>query len=1032
MFDRNKPTDEASASSAQGIERRDIEGSLQQESSSSVSIRGPEQAGPGLSSVRNRQGYCNCCHVHYSNLEQHVFSSQHRHFTMYCRSRTGTTILMERFLQDVLQHHPHRYHDNRPTYDDMPFPISPMAPQDVFLLPEEEEKEVVRSIREMPGTDSESIVKSCAPSPCRSQEGIKSISVPQTFIQKLKIGQEHILEISQQTLDICSSEKKHTLMDGAQIANSSHDGQFTDVSPVSHHLRSTPLCHSSPVSPVIAKNIRYSATSNLIPSNRYDQIQKDVCHKDGSLNTNPNPVLASVPAKKPSFSLQRPTCNQGNSSYIISGQSFFKLDGLQSQDETLVSDFCLRDVGASNSLSFGASPHLTRYKDMKVSRVDETSVDEIIEEVILKYCHGAPPNELSCKDEESNSYLNISSLLDHNSLEGSEMSFDCEAPVCSGGGLPKAATKDIEFLKEVQVNLEDRNYGTKLSSVLKGGSVEQTEAAKQDIIIHEEPVLPALPHVPPSFVGKTWSQIMYEDDIKIEALVRDFKEGRFHCHFNSEPSANCTGKGMRKKKQKDERKSDIVTGNRTETSLIKALPELNDAISGGSDFDNLLASETLCNPQILQMPRKRTWRLASRCQVVKVSHGTQTSLVNYPIVKRKIIRKEPDPPDQKTNIIWSENERISNMKTRLCALKLPEAYTKIMSPLQPKTVVYVLSCPEIKQYKGKPIDVPKMRRNHSSTDSKDSVRYRYKQCSLKYYDPLTNRILKTPPKSTVREKTEKPSHVRQLFRSLSLDANTKKLSDTQKECTPPKFFNWPGFYSSSSATFLSDPVKGNDMNSSLRTDGASISTERSDFPIFVHSEKSYKHVVISPFNSHQSQIEEDVRLTPVNSRVAKTRLKSIRSERFERENSKTMWKRKEGTSREPGFSKKSSGPMSVNCGLVRRGSRVASGKQASRTKKQKKEQIRRELSSCAQKSSVFSIHRYQTRKPTLGKHLKKEKLDAKKLKVRRKPRRTFLNSTIISGITEKRQKITAGSFQKKPELASSKVRSWEIRVSPAL
>ncbi|XP_037768135.1 DBF4-type zinc finger-containing protein 2 isoform X4 [Chelonia mydas] len=955
MFDRSKPTDEASAFSAQGIERQGIEGSLQKESNS------------------------------------------------------------------------------RPTYDDMPFPTSPVVPRDVFLLPEEEEKEVVRSIREMPGTDSESIVKSCSPSPCRSQEGIKSISVPQTFIQKLKMGQEHILEISQQTLDICSSEKKHTVTDGAQIANSSRDGQFTAVSPVSHHLRSTPLCHSSPVSPVIAKNIRYSATSNLIPSSRYDHMQKDVCHKDGLLNTNPNPVLASVHPKNPSFSHQSPTCNQGNSSYLISGQSFFKLDGLQSQDETLVSDFCLRDlVVTSNSRSFGASPQLTRYKDIKVSRVDETSVDRIIEEVILKYCHGAPPNNLSCKDEESNSYLNISSLLDHNSLEGSEMSFNCEAPVCSGAGLPKAATNDIEFLKEVQVNLEDRNYGTQLSSVLKGGSVEQTEAATQDIIIHnEEPVLPALPHVPPSFVGKTWSQIMYEDDIKIEALVRDFKEGRFRCHFNSEPSANCTGKRMRKK-QKDERKSD-VTGNRTETSSVKALPEFNDAVSGGSDFDNLLASDTLCNPQILQIPRKRTWRLASRCQVVKVSHGTQTSLVNYPVVKRKIIRKESDPPDQKANIIWSENERISNMKTRLCALKLPEAYTKIMSPLQPKTVVYVLSCPEIKQYKGKSIDAPKMRRNHNSTDSKDSVRYRYKQCSLKYYDPLTNRILKTPPKSTVREKAKKPSHVRQLFRSLSLDANTKKLSDTQKEYTPSKSFNWPGFYSSSSAAFLSDPVKGNDMNSSLRTDGSSISTERSDFPVFVHSEKSYKHLVISPFNSHQSQIEGDVRLTPINSRVAKTPLKSIRSERLERENSKTMWKRKEGTSREPGFSKKASVPMSVNCGLVRRGSRVAPCKQASRTKKRKKEQIRGKLSSCAQKSSsVFSIHRHQTRKPTLGKHLKKEKLDAKKLNVRRKPRRTFLNSTIISGITEKRQKITAGSFPKKPELASSKVRSWEIRVSPAL
>ncbi|XP_067404871.1 DBF4-type zinc finger-containing protein 2 [Emydura macquarii macquarii] len=1025
MFDRSKPADEASASSAQGIERRGIEGSLRQESSSSV--LGPERAGPGISSVQNRQGYCNCCHVHYSNLEQHVFSSQHRHFTMYCRNRIGTTSLMERFLQDVLQHHPHRYHDNRPTYDDMPSPISPMAPRNVCLLPEEVEKEVVRNRREMSGTDGESIVKSCSPTPCRSQKGMKEISVLETFIQKLKRGQEHILEISQQTVDICNNGKKHTLTDGAQIANSSHNGQFTAVSPVPHHLPVIPLCHSSPVSPVIAKNIRYSATSNLIPSSSCDHLEKNIWHKDGLLNTNPNSVLASVNPRTTSFSHQCPTCSLGNSLYITSGQSFFKRDGLRSQDETLVSDFCLRDlVGTSSSLSFGTSPQLTRCEDIKMSRGDETSVDEIIEEVILKYCYGAPPNELPCKDEENNSYLNISSLLDHSSLEGSEISFACEAPVCSIAGLPKANIKDLEFLKDVQVNLEDRDYGTQLSSVLKGDSAEQVEAAKQDIIDHnEEPVLPALPHVPPSFVGKTWSQIMYEDDIKVEALVRDFREGRFHCYFDSESSANCTGKRMRKKK-KDERKSDIVTGKGTETASVKALPEFNDALSGGSDFDTLLATDTLCNPQTLKMPRKRTWRLASRCQVVKVSHGTQTSLVNYPVVKRKIIRKEPDPPDQNTNCVWSDNERVSNMKTRLCALKLPEGYTKIMSPLQPKTVVYVLSCPENKQYKGKPIDVPKMRRNHNSTDSKNSIRYRYKQCSLKYYDPLTNRILKTPPKSTVREKVKKPSHVRQLFRSLSLDANTKKLFDAQRECTPSKSFNWSAYYSSSSAAFLSDPLKGNDMNSSQRTDGSSISTERSDFPVFVHSEMSYKHSVISPFNSHESQMEGD-RLTPFNSRVAKTPLKSIRSEQLERETPKTMWKRKEGTSREPGFSKKASGPMSVKCGFVRTASKVAPGKQASRTKKQKKDWIRRNLSSFASKSSsVFSIHGHQTRKPTLGKHLTKEKLDAKKLKVRRKPKRKFLNSTVIPEMTVKRQKVTAGSFPKKPELTSSKVKSWEI------
>ncbi|XP_078235692.1 DBF4-type zinc finger-containing protein 2 isoform X4 [Pogona vitticeps] len=111
MFDWNKQADETSPASAQGIEIKGIEESVQQESSTSLSIQGPELS--GLPVMQSRQGYCSCCHVHYNNLEQHVYSSQHRHFATYCRNRMGTTSLMERFLQDVLQHHPYRYQDNR-------------------------------------------------------------------------------------------------------------------------------------------------------------------------------------------------------------------------------------------------------------------------------------------------------------------------------------------------------------------------------------------------------------------------------------------------------------------------------------------------------------------------------------------------------------------------------------------------------------------------------------------------------------------------------------------------------------------------------------------------------------------------------------------------------------------------------------------------------------------------------------------------------------------------------------------------------
>ncbi|KAI1237095.1 hypothetical protein IHE44_0014350 [Lamprotornis superbus] len=813
---------------------------------------------------------------------------------------------------------------NRPTYDDMPLPVTLEAPRISCLSSEEMQKKRNSEKQEISRKDQESIREIGSSVPCLSREGTKKTLVTQAGFQKLQRGQERVPGISQQSIGICS-DKKWVTLKNARIANHSHEGQ-----------------------------------------------------------------------------------------------SLSKRDSLRTQDETLVSDLHLRDtVGISSSLDLGTSPQLARCKNIKTNRGDESSVDETIEEVILKYCHETTPEEIYFK-EENNPSVPFSSLLDHTNLEGSDMSFDCDAPLQVGTDLPKAAIKDIEFLKEVKVCLQDKNYGTQLSSVLKTESLEKVEAVKKDVVVYtEEPVLPALPHVPPSFVGKTWSQIMYEDDIKIEELVRDFREGRFRCYFNSESSANCTGKRMKKRKQKDEKRINIIEGNRKESAPVKALPELNDALSGGSDFDNpSLASDTLCNPQIVKMPRKRTWRLASRCQVVKVSHGTQTSVLNYPVAKRKMSRRESDPAEQKASIAWLESEKTPNMKTRLCALKLPESYSKIMSPVQPKTVVYVLSCPEVKQCKGKPIDIPKMRKNHHSTDSKDSVRYKYKQCSLKYYDPLTNRILKTPPKNTVGENTKKPSHVRQLFRSLSFDANMKKLADTQRESTPSKSLNWSDFCSSSPASFLPDQDKGNDAASSQKTDGPSVSTERTDCLV---SENSFKHLIISPLNS---VIEGDYRLIPFN-RITKTPLTSIRSEWLERETPKAIWTKKEGTNKEPVFSRKTAGSKSVRCTIGRRGNRVTTGKQTSRTKKQQKEGMRRQLQPCAQKSD-FSIHRYQTRKTTVGKHPKKEKPDAKKLKVRRKPKRAFLNSTVVTGIPEKRQKVTSESFPKKPEQASSKVRNWEV------
>ncbi|NXP20594.1 ZDBF2 protein, partial [Scytalopus superciliaris] len=245
MFERIKRSDEASASSAQGnLITQHVLVILPTTFSSHT--RGQEHAWPGVSTVRSRQGYCNCCHVHYSNLEQHVFSSQHRHFTTYCRNRMGTSSLMERFLQDVLQHHPHRYHDNRPTYDDMPLPITLEAPRISCLSPEKIQKKRNSDKQDISSKDPESIGEIHSSAPCLSPERVKKTFVTQAVFQKLGRGQERVPGISQQSVGICS-DKKRVTPKNAQIANHSHEGQFTAASPVPQQFSISPIIHSSSV-----------------------------------------------------------------------------------------------------------------------------------------------------------------------------------------------------------------------------------------------------------------------------------------------------------------------------------------------------------------------------------------------------------------------------------------------------------------------------------------------------------------------------------------------------------------------------------------------------------------------------------------------------------------------------------------------------------------------------------------------------------------------------------------------------------------
>lgn len=81
----------------------------------SVFSRGErEEEQPGPSRVPPpRQGYCSCCQILYNNVEQHILSPRHREVVHSTRTYVPSGSLMERFLSDVIQHHPHLYNDPR-------------------------------------------------------------------------------------------------------------------------------------------------------------------------------------------------------------------------------------------------------------------------------------------------------------------------------------------------------------------------------------------------------------------------------------------------------------------------------------------------------------------------------------------------------------------------------------------------------------------------------------------------------------------------------------------------------------------------------------------------------------------------------------------------------------------------------------------------------------------------------------------------------------------------------------------------------
>lgn len=180
---------------------------------------------------------------------------------------------------------------------------------------------------------------------------------------------------------------------------------------------------------------------------------------------------------------------------------------------------------------------------------------------------------------------------------------------------------------------------------------------------------------------------------------------------------------------------------------------------------------------VARRKRERGFKVASRCQVVKLSHSTQTVHLLLPEVRSA--NQEPPPSSANQEAAVAVTPRPTGGQACRC---LPSNYSPIMTPLQPQTsLLYLLAPPSSQAPWTRPLTMPpgfahllppgsaprRCRKKRRPLDLQGSE-VKYKQFPVGFYDPDSHCILKAPPSS--RGPTS--SCRRQLFRSLSPDLNT--------------------------------------------------------------------------------------------------------------------------------------------------------------------------------------------------------------------------------------------------------------------
>uniref|UniRef100_A0A452VC56 Zinc finger DBF-type containing 2 n=1 Tax=Ursus maritimus TaxID=29073 RepID=A0A452VC56_URSMA len=499
---------------------------------------------------------------------------------------------------------------------------------------------------------------------------------------------------------------------------------------------------------------------------------------------------------------------------------------------------------------------------------------------------------------------------------GSGMSFQCAPSLQSDTDQPQEAVNKTGLYKKMSLDLEETNRDSHSSSIFVVDPVRNLEKAKEVIEDNpDEPVLEAL-----------------EDDMKINALVKEFKEGRFHCYFDDD----CETRKI-KKKNLNEGKKITWTDASQDTATIQVLSDCDDNAGGISDTDDFsVALDKTSHHSTVKRPYyEQSWRVASRCQAVKVSHGTQTNFTNQSDAQDS--GQEDDSPRGKRSLL---QDKKTKKKVKIGTLEFPETCTKVLKPLQPNALVYVISS-NMKFQDSETANFSKKYRTPRSRDV--SIQYKYKRSSFNYYDPLSKKIVINPPLSI---DVSDPDRTNWLQASLS-DLSSSSGDEDAEGCDPTAVLT------------IRDEL--------LAYPGAPVSPERAPQP-------GTSSASAAPKESNYKLVSRDAAGTSSKA-VTRTFL----------EGKKKIQRRMTANENKPGFPQKVYKPISLHPQP-----RIASEKRPIWIQTKLNDIIRKYLS----KYSAFLRRKYQSRSAFSRLNLKKKKGDVPKVKAAKSPAQMVLRSSV--------------------------------------